>query len=84
MARYYFPLLSVNPLRVTFSLKLHMNIATTLSCLLIITRKIPLSFFNLVVNTLFFVNQSSEYHLALTLSLTISVKNSEISKNIVN
>ena len=56
MARYYFPLLSVNLLRVKLSLKLHMNIATTFSCFSIITHRGSLSFLNFVVKTLFFVN----------------------------
>ena len=41
---------------VKLSLKLHMNVATTFSCLFIISHKVSLSFLNLVVNTLFFGN----------------------------
>ena len=61
MAKSYFPLLSLNLLRVKLSLKLHMDIATTFYCLFIITHKVSLSFLSLVVNTLFFVNFSSCY-----------------------
>ena len=76
MVRYYFPLLSFNLLSifqliflgVLISLfrKLHVNIvqdllSTTLPCLLLITHKVSLSFFNSVLNTLFIANCFSRY-----------------------
>ena len=66
MARYYFSLLSVNLLIVKLSLKLHMNIVqnlllTTISSLFIRTFKVSSYFFNLLLNTLFFLNFFSCY-----------------------
>ena len=62
--RYYFLLLSVNLLSVKLSLTLDMNIvqkllSTAFPSLFIITCKVSSSFFNLALNTLFFVNFSS-------------------------
>ena len=66
MTRYYFSFLSVNLLSVKLSLKLHMNIVqkllpTTISSLFIRTFKVSSSFFNLLLNTLFFLNFFSCY-----------------------
>ena len=56
MVRYYFPLFAINLLSVKIFLKLHMSIAqdfsTTLPCLFIITHKVSLCFFNLVLEFL--------------------------------
>ena len=73
ITRYYFPLFSVNLLSVKLSLKLHMDIivqsllSTAILSLFIITCKVASSFFNLVLNTLSFVNFFSCYLFVHTL-----------------
>ena len=83
IAKYYFPLLSVNLLHVKLSVKLHTNItqnllATALPCFFIITCKVSLSFFNWTINTwsLFFVNIFSCYlfvHIVFTVEKQVSL-----------
>ena len=68
----YSPLPSINLLSVQLFLKLHMHIAqdlwsTIFPCLLIITHKNYCPFFNLVLNTLFFVDFFSCYLFVHTL-----------------